>query len=149
MIKVGITGGHTPRAAELLRILVNHPDVEIISIHSPQNAGKPVATVHHGFIGERRLLFTSNFDAANLDIVFIIEPVHSPYEWRQMMAENPALKMIVYDNGKGVTDALESSPLFGLSEINRKGLVRGARVALLPNPVSSLDMISLYPFASH
>lgn len=149
MIKVGITGGHTPLAAELLRILVNHPDVEIISVHSPQNAGKPVATVHHGFIGERRLLFTSNFDASNLDVVFIIDPIHSSFEWRQLMVENPGLKMIVHGSCSTLTESLDTPPLFGLSEINRKGLVRGARVASLPDPVSSLAMIALYPLASH
>ena len=39
MIKVGIIGGAGYTAGELLRILVNHPEVEIVFVHSTSNAG--------------------------------------------------------------------------------------------------------------
>ena len=42
MIKVGIIGGAGYTAGELIRILINHPDVEIQFIHSTSNAGKYV-----------------------------------------------------------------------------------------------------------
>ncbi len=37
MIKTGIIGGHTLAAGELIRILVNHPDVTIMWVSSPQD----------------------------------------------------------------------------------------------------------------
>lgn len=149
MIKVGITGGESAIAGELLRLLVNHPDVEIISIHSPKNAGKPIAGIHHGFIGEQRLLFTSHFDASALDVAFILHPLHTSSEWSKIMADNPTLKVILYSDSVDLGEGLDHQPLFGLSEINRKGLVRGARTAVLPHPSSTLSMIALYPLARH
>ncbi|MDE5772902.1 MAG: hypothetical protein K2H86_00410 [Muribaculaceae bacterium] len=149
MIKVGITGGESAIAGELLRLLVNHPDVEIISIHSPKNAGKPVAGVHHGFIGEPRLLFTSHFDATALDVAFILKPLHTSAEWSKLMADNPDLKLILYSESVDISEGMDHQPLLGLSEINRKGLVRGARTTVLPHPASTLSLIALYPLAHH
>ncbi len=149
MIKVGITGGETPLAGEILRLLIHHPDVEIVSIHSPANAGKPVAAIHHGFIGEQKLLFTSHFDATALDFAIIIAPLHSASEWSKIMADNPGLKLILFDGSAQLAAGLDRQPVFGLSEINRKSLVRGARTAIVPDTLSALALIALYPLASH
>ena len=42
MIKVGIIGGAGYTAGELIRLLINHPDVEIIFVHSESNAGNKI-----------------------------------------------------------------------------------------------------------
>ena len=39
MIKAGIIGGAGYTAGELIRILLNHPDVELIWVNSSSNAG--------------------------------------------------------------------------------------------------------------
>lgn len=149
MIKVGITGGETREAGELMRLLINHPDVEIVSVHSPANAGKPVASVHHGFIGEERLLFTANFDATLLDIVFLVRPLHTGNDWAKLMSDRPSLKVVVYPDSTALTESFDRQPVYGLSEINRKALVRGARSAVVPNPAASLALVALYPLARH
>ena len=59
MIKVGIIGGAGYTAGELLRLLINHPDVEISFVHSTSNAGSKITDVHGGLIGETDLVFTS------------------------------------------------------------------------------------------
>ena len=58
-IKVGIIGGAGYTAGELLRLLINHPDVEISFVHSTSNAGNKITDVHGGLIGETDLTFTS------------------------------------------------------------------------------------------
>ncbi|MDE6555931.1 MAG: N-acetyl-gamma-glutamyl-phosphate reductase, partial [Duncaniella sp.] len=45
-IKAGIIGGAGYTAGELLRLLINHPEVEISWIHSSSNAGAAVSDVH-------------------------------------------------------------------------------------------------------
>lgn len=50
-IKVGVIGGAGYTAGELLRILVNHPNAEIVFVNSSSNAGNPVADVHSGLVG--------------------------------------------------------------------------------------------------
>ncbi|GHT59948.1 N-acetyl-gamma-glutamyl-phosphate reductase [Bacteroidia bacterium] len=58
MIKTGIIGGAGYTAGELLRLLINHPNVEISFVHSTSNAGNKVSNVHEGLIGETDLTFT-------------------------------------------------------------------------------------------
>ena len=45
MIKAGIIGGSGYAAGELIRILINHPDVELKWVHSRTVAG-PVSYTH-------------------------------------------------------------------------------------------------------
>ena len=48
MIKAGIIGGAGYTAGELIRLLLNHPDVEIAFINSSSNAGNKITDVHEG-----------------------------------------------------------------------------------------------------
>ena len=59
-IRVGIIGGAGYTGGELIRILLNHPDVNIQFIHSRSNAGKLVSSVHHDLVGETDLRFTGS-----------------------------------------------------------------------------------------
>ena len=58
MIKAGIIGGAGYTAGELIRLLLNHPDVEIAFINSSSNAGNKITDVHEGLYGETDLVFT-------------------------------------------------------------------------------------------
>ncbi len=149
MIKIGITGGETKIAGELLRLALNHPDIDISTVYSPANAGKGVGIVHHGFIGEEKILFSSNFDASALDIAFLVKPIYTSGDWAKLMADNPELKLVLMPESVNLGDSLPSRPIYGLSEMNRKPLVRGARVAYLPNPAASMLLVALYPLARH
>ena len=46
MIKIGIIGGAGYTAGELIRLLINHPEAEIVFINSGSNAGNRVTDVH-------------------------------------------------------------------------------------------------------
>ena len=70
-IKVGVVGGAGYTAGELLRILVNHPNVEIAFVHSNSNAGNPITDVHSGLIGETDLVFTSELSFDKVDALFL------------------------------------------------------------------------------
>ncbi|MBZ0247012.1 MAG: N-acetyl-gamma-glutamyl-phosphate reductase, partial [Cyclobacteriaceae bacterium] len=45
-IKAGIVGGAGYTGGETLRLLVNHPDVEITFVQSRSQAGKKVSDLH-------------------------------------------------------------------------------------------------------
>lgn len=149
MIKVGIAGADSEVAGELLRLCLNHPDVDVVTAYAPGYAGRPVGSVHHGFIGEERILFTSNFDATALDVAFLIRGLYSESDWVKLMADRPQLKLILFPDSltPGMTDAF--APVYGLSEMNRKPLVRGARVAVVPRGLASPLLVALYPLARH
>lgn len=59
MIKAGIIGGAGYTAGELIRLLINHPDVEIEFVNSSSNAGNKITDVHSGLFGETNLTFTA------------------------------------------------------------------------------------------
>ena len=74
MIKAGIIGGAGYTAGELLRLLVNHPDVEIEWVNSSSNAGNLVTDVHQGLIGEMDLRFISDTPLDKIDVLFCCTP---------------------------------------------------------------------------
>ncbi len=71
MIKAGIIGGAGYTAGELIRLLVNHPDVEIAFVHSNSSAGKPLTAVHTGLIGDTDLCFSDSYDLGAIDLLFL------------------------------------------------------------------------------
>lgn len=71
LTRVGIIGGAGYTAGELLRLLINHPAVDIAWIHSTSNAGKPVTDVHEGLLGETDLIFSENHPLDDIDLLFM------------------------------------------------------------------------------
>ena len=69
-IRVGILGAAGYTGGELIRLLVNHPQVEIVFAHSESNAGNYVSDVHEGLLGECELRFTSDYDFSGVDVLF-------------------------------------------------------------------------------
>ena len=70
MIKVGVLGAAGYTGGELIRLLLNHPEAEIVFANSESNAGNPVSDVHEGLIGETDLCFTSEMPFDKVDVVF-------------------------------------------------------------------------------
>ena len=55
MIKVGVLGAAGYTGGELIRVLLNHPQAEIVFANSVSNAGNYVSDVDEGLIGETDL----------------------------------------------------------------------------------------------
>lgn len=70
MVKAGILGAAGYTGGELIRLLINHPDVQIVFANSESNAGNKVCDIHEGLIGETELEFTSEMPFEDVDVVF-------------------------------------------------------------------------------
>jgi len=70
MVKVGILGAAGYTGGELIRLLINHPEVEIVFANSESNAGNAVAAVHEGLLGDTDLCFTDQMPFDQVDVVF-------------------------------------------------------------------------------
>lgn len=68
-IRVAIAGGTGYTGGELFRILVNHPDVEIVAATTTSSEGTPVCSVHRDLIGETDLCFGK--DLNDPDVIFL------------------------------------------------------------------------------
>lgn len=69
-IKVGIIGGAGYTGGEMIRLLINHSEVELIFVHSKSNAGKSIHAVHQDLVGETNLKF-SNTTNDDIDVLFL------------------------------------------------------------------------------
>jgi len=69
-IKAGVIGGAGYTGGELLRILVNHPEVEIAFVHSKSNAGNYLYEVHTDLFGDTDLKFTGEL-STSVDVLFL------------------------------------------------------------------------------
>ncbi|MBP5380281.1 MAG: N-acetyl-gamma-glutamyl-phosphate reductase [Bacteroidaceae bacterium] len=70
MIRVGILGAAGYTGGELIRVLLGHPEAEIVFANSESNAGNPIADVHEGLQGDTDLCFTSDMPFDQIDVVF-------------------------------------------------------------------------------
>ena len=74
IIQAGIIGGAGYTGGELIRLLINHPFVQISFIHSSSNAGNPVCKVHTDLTGDTDLVFTNDLSAlteGTIDVLFL------------------------------------------------------------------------------
>lgn len=70
MIKIGILGAAGYTGGELIRLLLNHPEADIVFANSESNAGNSVADVHEGLYGETDLKFTAEMPFDQVDVIF-------------------------------------------------------------------------------
>lgn len=70
MIRIGILGAAGYTGGELIRLLVHHPEAEIVFANSESNAGNLVADVHEGLLGDTDLRFTDTMPFDEVDVVF-------------------------------------------------------------------------------
>lgn len=148
MIRAGIAGADTAMAGELIRILVNHPDVELVSAFAPGKVGRKVSSVHHGLAGECELEFSPDINPAKLDVIFIDAHSEVADRFRMNTDRWPDLRIIDMSHCPSLDlEALDMT--YGLPEINRKKLVRGCKRAVVPRSLAAASIIGLYPLAKH
>lgn len=148
MVKVGIIGADTPLAGELIRILINHPETEIETLWAPSLKGRAATSLHHGLIGETPLFFTDKLDLEGLDLILLAEESDVAQKVANQLPNNENLKLV--SPNKKLLSTLEGDEFLqaGLSEYNRKALVRVARAAYLVSPVLVPAIVALTPLAN-
>ena len=145
MIKVGIIGGAGYTAGELLRLLVNHPQVEIAFVHSTSNAGNALSDVHGGLIGQTDLCFADKYDLTAIDALFLCS-AHG--QSRKFWEEHPlpaTLKVI--DLAQDFRDE-SCGYVYGLPEINRQRIAHTFRLAN-PGCFATAIQLALLPLATN
>ncbi len=143
-MKAGIIGGAGYTAGELIRLLVNHPDVEIGFVQSSSNAGNPVTQVHEGLVGDTDLVFTDNIDLDSVDVLFLCSGHgFSRKFWQEH--ELPAhLKVI--DLAQDFRDESDGY-VYGLPEVDRERIA-SARLLANPGCFATCIQLSLLPLAA-
>jgi N-acetyl-gamma-glutamyl-phosphate reductase len=147
-IRVGIIGGAGYTAGELIRILLNHPNAELVSIHSKSNAGNPVYNVHQDLLGETELTFTDEL-SNDVDVLFLCLG-HG--ESAKFLAENTipdTIKIIDLANDFRLNPKSEIANrkfVYGLPELQREKIKAAHNIAN-PGCFATAIQLGLLPLA--
>lgn len=164
-IRIGIYGGSGYGGSELLRILLFHPNAEIVFVTANEQAGKPVSEVHRNLHGltdmNFRLAPEDSSDLADLDCVFLALPHGQAMDVVPGLPEN--VKAIdlsgdfrlrdqeVFEQHYGrAHTAMQSQSefVYGLTETNREA-VRNARLIANPGCFATSTLLGLAPLVAN
>jgi N-acetyl-gamma-glutamyl-phosphate reductase len=147
-LNVGIIGGAGYTGGELLRLLINHPFVNVAFVHSKSQAGKPVWVTHTDLLGDTDLTFSGEEPAAllaqeGLDAVFLCSGHGASATF---MAENEISDDItVIDLSTDFRDEHDDF-VYGLPELQRERIQEATRVAN-PGCFATSIQLALLPLA--
>lgn len=144
-MKIGILGGAGYTGGELIRLLLNHPQAEIVFVNSESNAGNPVTDVHEGLYGDTDLRFTDAMPFSEIDVVFFC---FGHGKSRQFLAEHQIPDSVrIIDMAQDFRLAAEGNDfVYGLPEINRGRIASAAHVAN-PGCFATCIQLGLLPAA--
>lgn len=144
MIRVGIIGAAGYTAGELIRILVNHPEAQIVFAQSSSNAGNPVTEVHEGLLGDTDLRFCEKADLSDADVVFLCSGHgKSAAFWKENTCPE-GVKII--DLAQDFRDESDGY-VYGLPEW-KKGAVSAAAKVANPGCFATAIQLALLPLAA-
>ena len=145
MIKIGILGGAGYTAGELIRLLLNHPEAEIVFVNSSSNAGNLLTDVHEGLYGDTTMRFTDAMPFEQVDVVFFCFG-HGKSEAFLQEHHVPANVKII-DLAQDFRIAAPGNDfVYGLPEINHKQIAQAQHVAN-PGCFATCIQLGLLPAA--
>ena len=147
MIKVGIIGGAGYTAGELIRLLINHPEAEIVFVNSSSNAGNKIADVHEGLHGETELEFTDRLPLDEIDVLFFCTAHGDTRKFLESHNLPKELKIIDLSMDYRIASP-EHDFIYGLPELNRRATCTARHVAN-PGCFATCIQLGLLPLAKH
>lgn len=145
MKKIGIVGGAGYTGGELLRILVNHPEIEIDFVHSNSNAGNKISHVHQDLLGYTDLVFTNQLST---DIDALIMCLGHG-DAKKFLDNNPAFYDVnIVDLSTDFRHKRNGNDfIYGLPELNKDSL-KGAKHIANPGCFATCIQLGVLPLAS-
>ncbi len=144
-IRAGIIGGAGYTGGETIRLLLNHPSVELSFVHSRSNAGNPLHTAHPDLLGETSLTFSDSIGKA--DVIFLCLG-HG--ESKKFLLENKidaSVKVIDLSHDFRLGDSVEGRTfVYGLPELNKEKIAKAQNIAN-PGCFATAIELGLLPLA--
>jgi N-acetyl-gamma-glutamyl-phosphate reductase len=157
-IRAGIVGGAGYTGGELIRILINHPQVEIAFVHSNSNAGNFVSDVHTDLFGDTDLKFCGNEVLKGLssgglgeaDVLFLCVGHGDAGKFLDAHPINDSIKIIDLSQDFRLEESSEFQGhrfIYGLPELNRDH-IKTAKYVANPGCFATTIQLALLPLAS-
>jgi N-acetyl-gamma-glutamyl-phosphate reductase len=146
MIKAGIIGGAGFTGGELLRLLVNHPEVEVAFVHSNSQQGKAVTSIHKDLKGEIALNFEKKTPPP-LDLLFLCLGHGKTREYLDQHPVQGSTKVIDLSQDFRISGS-GNNFIYGLPELNREQIKTATKVAN-PGCFATAIQLALLPLAAN
>lgn len=144
MIKAAIIGAAGYTGGELIRILLQHPKVEIDFCYSRSQHGKKVYEVHNDLLGDTKLVFTNEINP-RVDVAFLCLPHGDAKLFVANNSFSPTTKIIDLSNDFRLKSD-ENDFIYGLPELNKNAITEARRVAN-PGCFATAIQLALLPLA--
>ncbi|MFN4248144.1 MAG: N-acetyl-gamma-glutamyl-phosphate reductase [Flavipsychrobacter sp.] len=147
MIKAGIVGGAGYTGGEMIRLLLNHPNVELAFVHSRSNAGQPIVSVHKDLIGETSLLFTDTIeDGVNVLMLCVGHGEAAVFLREHKIDEHTVVIDLSQDFRLKSADMCGRNFVYGLPEANATSISSAKSIAN-PGCFATAIQLALLPLA--
>jgi N-acetyl-gamma-glutamyl-phosphate reductase len=150
MIKAGIIGGTGYVAGELLRCLINHPEVEIDFVYSHSQPREYISKIHQDLFIEDSLQFTDKINA-EVDVLFLCLGHGNSKKFLSQHSFAKATRIIDLSNDMRLAaDATfeGNNFLYGLVELNKEEIKKAQYIAN-PGCFATAIQLALLPLAEH
>jgi len=144
-IKAGIVGGAGYTGGEMLRLLLNHPAVEIDFVLSSSNAGNLISDVHSDLYGDTDLRFSETLNQ-NIDVLFLCVGHGDAKKFLDANPIQKSVKIIDLSQDFRLKAAAGSDWIYGLPELNREK-IRTANYIANPGCFATAIQLALMPLA--
>lgn len=144
-IKVGIVGGAGYTGGELLRVLINHPHVEVAFVNSNSNAGNPVHSVHTDLFGDTELKFTDELPQ-NIDVLFLCVGHGAARKFLEANRIAESIRIIDLSQDYRLKSKAENF-VYGLPELQRDKIKTAQHIAN-PGCFATAIQLGLLPLAA-
>lgn len=143
--KVGIVGGAGYTGGEAIRILLNHPLVDLTFVHSRSNAGQPLHAVHQDLIGDTDLKFADKLSP--VDALFLCLGHGESKKWLEENTIAASTKVIDLSQDFRLGEKSgEREFIYGLPEFQRE-VIRKANNVANPGCFATTIQLGLLPLA--
>jgi N-acetyl-gamma-glutamyl-phosphate reductase len=147
-IKAGIIGGAGFTGGETIRLLLNHPEVELTFIHSRSNAGKPLHAAHPDLIGETSMTFSDSFREP-VDVIFLCLGHGESKKFLAAESFDSATRVIDLSQDFRLGESIAGRDfVYGLPEIYRDHIKKARNIAN-PGCFATTLTLGLLPLAKH
>ncbi|RAI99358.1 N-acetyl-gamma-glutamyl-phosphate reductase [Chitinophaga skermanii] len=146
-IKAGIIGGAGYTGGEMIRLLINHPNVTLTFVHSRSNAGKPLHAVHADLLGETELLFADSI-SNDIDVLFLCLGHGESKKWLEANAIADHIKVIDLSQDFRLGETVGNRAfVYGLPEVNKEAIKQAGNIAN-PGCFATGIQLGLLPLAA-
>lgn len=147
-IKVGVVGGAGYTGGELLRLLVNHPSVEIDFVYSSTRSGSPISETHPDLVGILDDPFSGELNT-EIDLLFLCMGHGNSSTFLHEHSINDNTKIIDLSNDFRLAadrQFMGRSFVYGLPEANTSN-IKSAQAIANPGCFATAIQLALLPLA--